>query len=209
MRIKRHNSTAAQTDRYRSDLADAAAAKGIAGRVCGEECALVCPHCGSTACQCLCSPACENAPRALSVDPNMPIEPEIAPLVFEMKRLGLFTPCWSCEGHLGTDGTLWKVPRVWFYCDSTTHLRLLADGLKAMEISRKLSTPWQVVVTFSDTDNPATTFSLEPAVPAQGTADLSTLQRDVRTIALSLEEMISEQAGSLRQAAEGTNGPGV
>jgi len=202
MRIKRHETSAEQNSRYRSDLAEAASAEGISGRVCGEDCTLVCPQCGSTACQCVCSPDCEKAPQAMSVDPDMPIEPLIAPLVYEMKRLGLFTPCWSCEGHLGTDGTIWKVPRVWFYCDSTIHLRLLADGLKDLEMSRKLSARWQVVITFSDADNPATTFSLESAAPSDGTLQLPALQQDVRVIARSLEEMIVGQATSLQRSAE-------
>ena len=201
MRIKRHEPDSEQARRYRSDLAGAASAKGIDGRVCGDHCTMICPSCGSTACQCACSPDCEKAPQVLSVDPNMPIEPAIVPLVFEMQRLGLFTPCWSCEGHTGVDGKLWKIPRVWFFCDSTTHLRLLSDGLKDLETSGKLSTRWQVVVTFSDPDNPATTFSLEPAMPLQEAAALSTLQRDVRTIAGALGSMITRQAGTLQKAA--------
>lgn len=144
----------------------------------------------------------------LSVDPDLPIEPNIASLVFEMKRLGLFTPCWSCEGHLGTGGALWKLPRVWFYCESLTHVRLLADGLKDLDVGKKLSTRWQIVVTFSDADNPETTFSLEPAASSGDTVDLSALQQDAQAIARALQGMIADQSVSLQQAVEKKRAPG-
>jgi hypothetical protein len=61
-----------------------------------------------------CSRHCPNIPQALSSDPeNNPIEISIAPLVFEGNRLGVFDTCWSCEGHNGPDGKLWKMPKVW------------------------------------------------------------------------------------------------
>lgn len=208
MRIDRRASSIDRTRQFQADLAEAVSADGIDGRVCGENCTIICPHCGSTACQCACSADCEEAHRALSVDPDLPIEPAIVPLVFEMKRLGLFTPCWSCEGHLGTDGTLWKFPRVWFYSDSTTHVRLLADGLKDLEIDKKLSARWQIVVTFSDADNSATTYSLEPVVSTDESLQLSALQHDVEVIARSLEGLIVGQAAVLQKATGNDLAPG-
>ncbi len=66
----------------------------------------------------------------MSCDPDHhPIEPAVLPLVFAMKRQGTFQPCWSCEGHLGLDGTLWKIPRIWFYARSLVAARLLTEGL--------------------------------------------------------------------------------
>ena len=109
---------------------------------------------------------CPDIPRMLSSDPeNHSLESRIAPLVYALKRLEVFDPCWSCEGRNGTDGALWKVPRVWVYCRSVVHLRVLADALKELRLDRRLSAPWRVVLTFSDRDNADTTFSPEPARP--------------------------------------------
>ena len=199
MRIKRRDASTDRTRQIQADLAEAVSADGIDGRICGEKCSFICPHCGSTACQCACSSDCEEACRAISADPGLPIEPAILPLVFEMKRLGLFTPCWSCEGHLDPGGELWKMPRVWFYCPSATHVRLLTDGLKDLELTGALRARWQVVVTFSDADNPETTFSLEPALSAGRTLELSALQSDVPVIARSLEAMMNGQAAKLQK----------
>ena len=203
MRIPPDKYSTSRTEKLRSEIEEAESPPRPVGRICGESCAAVCTQCGSTACQCPCSADCAEAARALSVEPDQyPIEPAILTLVFEMKRLGLFTPCWSCEGHLGRDGSLWKQPRVWFYCNSTTHVRLLADGLKNLEIDKKLSTRWQVVVTFSEADNPTTAFSIEPALSSDSTMHLAALQRDVTVIARSLETMMTGGAADLKQAMD-------
>ena len=77
-----------------------------------------------------CRRDCAKAPARLSSDPDrFPVEEKIAPLVFELKKLGVFFPCWSCEGHNDPSGKLWKLPRVWFYADSVVHLRLLSDAI--------------------------------------------------------------------------------
>jgi hypothetical protein len=136
-----------------------------------------------------CHRRCEHAPVRLSSDPEAyPIEPRVAPLVFELKRLGVFDPCWSCEGHDHdhTPGALWKVPRVWFYADSVQHVRALSEALADLAIERRLSTPWRVVVTHSDDGNPATAFSLEP--DAQPGAVLSRLQADLDVLAETVAE---------------------
>lgn len=147
----------------------------------------------------MCTPTCPDAPKALTSDPvNYPIETGIVPLVFEMKRLGIFEPCWSCEGHLGPTGDLWKLPRVWFYSESTVHIRLLVDGLKDMHIAGDLTHDWQVVVTFSDPDNPETTFSLEPVVETGQASLLPKLQADANVIAKSMEKLITEQGKQLQ-----------
>ena len=101
-----------------------------------------CPRAGPERC----SRHCPDIPRVLSSDPeNHPLESRIAPLVYEIKRLEVFDPCWSCAGHDGADGALWKIPRVWFYCRSVVHLRVLADALKELHLDRRLSVPWRVV----------------------------------------------------------------
>jgi len=144
-----------------------------------------------------CSRHCPGIPRALSSDPdNFPLETRIAPLVFELKRLKVIEPCWSCEGHNGTDGQLWKIPQVWFYCQSVVYLRVLADSLKRLYLEKKLATPWHVVITFSDQDNVDTTFSLEPSLD-QNRPNLTTIQRDIDTIAEHLHDMVIAVADRL------------
>ena len=41
------------------------------------------------------------------------------------------------------------------------HVRLLSHGIATLAIRRRLNMPWQVTVTFSDPDNPHTTFALQ------------------------------------------------
>ena len=126
----------------------------------------------------MCMTSRAEAPRALTSDPaNYPIETGIVPLVFEMKRLGIFEPCWLCEGHLNPSGDLWKLPRVWFYSESMIHIRLLVDGLKDMEVAGELANSWQIVVTFSDPDNPETTFSFDPVVETKKASVLPNCRR--------------------------------
>jgi len=195
VRIERRALPATQTQLSRAEIAEAAFAKCIEGRVCGESCAIKCEKCGSASCQCMCSPDCPEAPEHLSSDPNnYPIEGGIAPLVYEMTRLRMFRPCWSCEGHVRADGSLWKLPRVWFYCDSVVYVRLLADVVAKLQATAKLSASWQVVVNFSDPDNPDTIFSLEPVPLTGDKITLPMLQSDAGQIARSLKSLISEQA---------------
>lgn len=129
----------------------------------------------------------------LTSDAAFPIEPLIAPLVYEMKRSGAFEPCWSCEGHNGADGALLKAPTVWFYC-APSYLRLLAGGLARL----RLHAPWRVVITHSDTDNPEPTFALE--APREGFT-LTQLQADTGVIARALPDMLKSEARVLLQAA--------
>ena len=169
------------------------------GRVCGATCSKICPQCGSIACQCECSRDCPDAPRALSSDPeNYPIEAGIAPLVFEMQRTGVFRPCWSCEGHSANDGALWKLPQVWFYCDSATHVRLLADTLKVLRIETRTRARWEIHIEFSEPDNPDTTFALRPNLTGEDALPLFVLQNDSRAIAESLEPMLRGEARKLQ-----------
>src|ERR1700678_3681924 len=76
---------------------------------------------------------CPAAPRRLSSEGEQsPVEPLVSPLVFELKKLGVFYPCWSCEGHTGQDGKVRNIPRVWFYADSVVHVRGLADAINRL-----------------------------------------------------------------------------
>ena len=141
-----------------------------------------CAHCPDHTAGTHCHRYCPAAPRRLSSEgESSPVEPLVAPLVFELKKLGVFHPCWSCEGHTGRDGKLWKIPRVWFYADSVVHIRGLADATSKLFNAGRLSTRWQVVLTYSDPDNPDTTFSLQPEWNPEHS--LNALQGDLRVMA--------------------------
>jgi hypothetical protein len=201
MRIVRSIGSGDSDDRLHAEIVQAVRPPCATGRICGDACAMICAQCGATTCQCACSPDCPDAAIALSSDPQAhPIEPGIVALVYAMTRIGLFAPCWSCEGHARADGSLWKLPTVWFYCDAMAHLRLLADGLARLTHARRLHAVWRVVVTFSDADNPRTTFALEPAVVLEGGATLQQLQGDAAEIGRSLQLMIVEGGQALGRA---------
>jgi hypothetical protein len=153
----------------------------------------------------MCTTDCENLPRMLSSEPDeFPIEEGIAPLVFELKRTGFFFPCWSCEGHPDRSGALWKLPQVWFYCDSTLHLRLLAELLKMLETRKAVTASWSVAVTHSDRDNTETTFALQPYLQGRGDVSLTMLRSDVKAIAAALAEGIATAAQRLKADLSGS-----
>lgn len=132
-----------------------------------------------------CHRHCPAAPRRLSSEGELsPVEPLVAPLVFELKRLGVFHPCWSCEGHADATGAVRNIPRVWFYSDSVVHTRALADAIDQLHGARRLSARSHLVVTYSATDNPDTAFSLEPEPAAD--LPLRGLQADLRVMAEDL-----------------------
>jgi hypothetical protein len=146
-----------------------------------------------------CHRFCPAAPLRLSSDPSSPVEPLIAPLTFELKRLGVFHPCWSCEGHNDTTGRLWKLPRVWFYANSVVHIRALGEALDRLLTEQRVKARWRVVLTHSDSDNPDTTFSLEPEL--SGGQVLAELQTDARAIAEGLYGHFWDACARLQQLA--------
>ncbi len=186
------------------DLETAVSGRLPEGRVCSSFCSVRCTQCGSLSCQCMCSPDCPEAPQALSSDPdNFPIEAGITSLVFELKRLAVFEPCWSCEGHNDKSGNLWKTPAVWFYCSSALQLRLLNDAIKSLENAGHLASGWQISITHSDPENAETTYALVPAAPLAEGITLADLQADTSAIALLLHGTLREQASNLKiQAGE-------
>lgn len=193
MRIVRNLATPERALELDADLVRAMERRGVEGRICGDRCSDACRRCGSKSCQCSCSPYCPDAPRALSSDPMFPLEPRVAPLVFAMKRTGLLEPCWSCEGHAGPDGVLTKPPAVWFYCEATTHLRLLYAGIAKL----RLNAPWRIAITYSDPNNPEPTFALEPLLGAPAPT-LAQLQADIGAIAQALPDLMRNEASALR-----------
>ena len=141
-----------------------------------------CSHCPDYSASTGCHRFCPAAARHLSSEGDRsPVEPLVAPLVFELKKLGVFHPCWSCEGHPDRDGGLWKIPRIWFYANSVVHIRGLAEAVGRLFNARLLSSRWQIVLTYSDADNPDTTFSLQPDLGPE--TSLSSLQGDLRVLA--------------------------
>ena len=201
MRIDRAPGALEHERRLKHEIARAADMHPVAGRVCGSHCTLSCFSCGRGDCGCACSPDCVRASSELSADAGKyPIEPAVLPLVFEMKRLEIFTPCWSCEGHPHPDGSLWKLPSVWFYCESLVHVRLLAAGVAEMKLAGRLAARWNVSVTYSDPDNPDTTFALEPVVAPDAPATLMQMRADLGAIARALKSLMSKGALKLQGA---------
>jgi hypothetical protein len=66
--------------------------------------------------------------------------------------------------------------------------------LSGLKHEGRLSASWQIVVTYSDPDNPETTFSLEPLAAPDKPLDLLSLQGDLAEIARSLHAIVSEAA---------------
>lgn len=147
-----------------------------------------------------CHRRCHAAAQRLTSDPASPLEPAIVSLVFELKRLGVFCPCWSCEGHNDAEGRLTRLPRVWFYAQSVVHVRVLAETIDRIAVTRPLSMPWRVAVTYSDPTNPDTTFSLEPELGGGG-GELGGLQDDARCIAEDLDPQFWIACARLRRLA--------
>ena len=159
MRIHRPDRSRDEVSRTEAEIRGIIDTCPVVGRVCGGVCTMQCTECGSQKCACMCRPSCPRAPYYLSSDPeHFPIEPAILPLVFAMRRGGLFHPVWSCEGHLGRAGELWKRPAVWFCCAAISHARVLADSLFAMYHERRLTTRWQVSLGYSEPANLQTTL---------------------------------------------------
>ena len=148
-----------------------------------------------------CHRDCAFAPCRLSSEAEKyPLEGLIAPLVFELKKLGVFLPCWSCEGHNDANGSLWKIPRVWFYSDSVIHLRALDNGVHNLFSDHRISAPSGLSLPYSHPENPDTTFSLEPKLH-KNTAELSELQNDLKIISENLAGVFYQSCDQLRQQA--------
>jgi hypothetical protein len=172
------------------------------GRPC-PRCGLVCPKCHSTTCDCNCEATCIHAPMSMTSDDDFPIEERIAPLVYAFHSLYQCPPCWSCEGHLGLDGKLQRLPAVWFYASSQVFVGMIGDYVSGMWVKRKLSTPWRVVVARTDLDSAEPAYSLEPDLRGNQSIALSQLQDDVDVLAGGLvDDMKSRTRTLLRQVDE-------
>jgi hypothetical protein len=156
-----------------------------------------CPNChvpvgaesmASTSSAASCSSQCQYAPRMMSSEPEkFPIEEAIAPLVYALYTLRLLTPCWSCEGHLGEDGKIGKLPKVWFYCDSDFYPRMIAQVIGNLQAHHKIGYSWMVRVLPFSQSTFSTTYSIEAG---QSDAPLASLQKDVVVIGQQIRQQM-------------------
>jgi hypothetical protein len=122
LKIDKRKNNPTKNNLIRKDIELACEIGPLADPVC-------CPGCEDHDAATICSNSCEFAPLRLSSDPTFPVEKLITLLVFELKKLGIFFPCWSCEGHNNKDGDLAKNPSIWFYSDSVVHVRALENSI--------------------------------------------------------------------------------
>jgi hypothetical protein len=87
-------------------------------------------------------------------------------------------------------------------------LRLLTIGLDKLKQAKKLHAAWQIVVTYSDPDNPETTFSLEPKMSLDPQASLPEMHKDVAEISRSLQAMMNDEGRTLQRGTEQVLGNG-
>lgn len=159
-----------------------------------------CPGCtkpcvcgGSPTCTCECGPECPDAPKLMTSDPEYPIEPQIASLVFAFSCLRVLPPYWSCEGHLFPNGEIHRVPQVWFYSRSMIYPKLVSDYLRNLDVQKKLQNPWHICLTFTD-NSLEVGFSIEPNSKVIQNPKLYELQQDVKKIAANFCEGVRDLA---------------
>lgn len=140
-----------------------------------------CPGCQNHMAD-LCSAECPEAPKALSIEPERyPVEPKVVPLVFELMSSRMMMTCWSCEGHMGNDGKLWKLPMVSFYSMSSAYPKILLKHLESLNARKLLKYRWHVVLSdFSQTVG--VTYSIQPDLSFVDDVHLGQLQQDITII---------------------------
>lgn len=149
-------------------------------------CTMPCPCSASPTCTCLCGPQCVYVPVKMSSEGDRyPIEPKIVGLVFGFNSLRICPPFWSCEGHQYPDGSLQRVPQVWFYTRSLVYPRLLGDWLARMHFKKRIAHPWHICVSYSERCLD-TGFSLEPDFKMLKGFVLDELQRDAAILSEAL-----------------------
>lgn len=141
-----------------------------------------------------CSAKCLEAPQALSIDPiQHPIERNVVSFVYELAATRMLETCWSCEGHMGEDNELWKVPQVSFYAASPVYVKLLSLYLDELQNSKSLTYRWHIVITdFAQTNG--LTYSVQPDLNLVKDPHLGLLQADLKTISESLHDKLKWQA---------------
>jgi hypothetical protein len=193
MRIEKMNPDADLYQGYSDDLVRVVEAQKCADRPC-TNCDVPCAAHKSPTCACGCTLSCAQAPQKMSSDgEKFPIEDGIAPLVLAFLQLREFTPCWSCGGHEAEAGRDARPPRVIFYARSTLYPALISEAVSTLSFQRKLTCPWEVVVTPVGNMLDAT-YTLQPNLAAGEDPTLAQLKIDARTIAESLEKEVVDAA---------------
>lgn len=142
-----------------------------------------------------CNASCENAPQALSSEPELhPIESAVISIVFEITTLRLIQPCWSCEGHLDGRGELWKLPQISFYSASALYPMLINNHINRLKYNNLLNYPWMVtMVDYGQTWSP--TYQIEPSLnQTREGLDLQLMQNDLQRIGENMANCIKDEA---------------
>lgn len=149
-------------------------------------CISPCPCSASFTCTCRCGPQCPEAPVMLSSDGvKYPIEGKIVGLVFGINALKITPPFWSCEGHEFPDGSIRRIPQVWFYSRSLIYPRIFLEFLDGLYSRKRIINPWHICMAFSQNDFD-TGFSMEPNMNNIENPCLKSLQQDARNISEDL-----------------------
>ena len=144
-----------------------------------------------------CSPSCQNAPMALSIEPERyPVERYVVGLVFELMATRMIQTCWSCEGHMDDQNELWKMPQVCFYVVAPIYVKLLHRHLVSLYQSKQLAYRWHIVITdFASTAG--LTYSIQPDLNKVSSPRLGLMQQDLTIIAADLHGSLKDYAREL------------
>jgi hypothetical protein len=135
-----------------------------------------------------------HAPMQMSSEGDRyPVEPKIVALVFGFNCLRICPPFWSCAGHQCPDGSIQRVPQVWFYTRSLVYPRLIGDWLTRVHFQKRIANPWHICVSYSESSLD-TGFSIEPDLKMMERVVLAELQQDVAVISNALVPEIRELA---------------
>lgn len=158
-------------------------------------CDIACPCSGSASCACACISTCQYAPQKMSSEPDKyPIEENITQLVYALNVMRVCKPCWSCEGHIGTQSEhAHRLPQVWFYSPSVLYPRLVAETLEQLRFQKKIHHEWCVrILGWGDTSN--TRFAIIPVQSEANETELPFLQEESKIIAKNLNPEIRTKA---------------
>ena len=106
----------------------------------------------------------------------------------------MIQPCWSCEGHIGTEGNLWKYPQVSFYAGAPVYVMLLVNYFSQMKHKKLLNYDWHIVVSSFGQRCSNTTYTIEPKLHPSSSQHLGSMQADLLSIANNLDQQIKGAA---------------
>ena len=138
----------------------------------------------------------------MTSDDAFPIEDRIAPLVYAFHQLNQCPPCWSCEGHLDLDGTIKRLPAVWFYASSQVFAGMIWEYVASLWLKKQTNASWRVVVAVTEPHGMEPAYSLEPEVPDGSSLTLAELQSDIDVIAQDLVSYMQDKTQDLIQQVD-------